>query len=77
MVMEEEALDLFVDCWSCRRRIDVDAEVTYALGEDDVLCFECALDRGARYDVDEDRWIEEPRVDDVMASEGERPAWGH
>lgn len=74
--MEEEELDRFVDCWSCQRRVDVDAEVTYALGEGDVLCFECAVDRGARYDVDEDRWLREPRLDDVGVSEQERPSFG-
>lgn len=66
--MQEEELDLFVDCRSCGRRVDVDAEVTYGFGESDLICFECAVDRGARYDIDEDRWQSEPRLDDLIVT---------
>lgn len=61
--MHSEEMDVQVRCVVCSREVDVDAEVVYAYGVGDVMCFECAVERGGAYDADEDRWVREPSTE--------------
>jgi len=44
----------------CGATIAVGAEPSYPLGEDALLCFECAIRRGGQYDAPHDHWTVPP-----------------
>ncbi len=54
-----------VPCSDCGVEVRSGREREFELGTSGVLCFECALRRGGRYDEQLDRWSEEPRIDDL------------
>lgn len=39
---------------------------TYALGNDDLLCFACSTARQGIYDEGEDRWLVAPHIADLL-----------
>lgn len=60
--------DGLVNCVGCGEPITATVDRVFAVGSDDVLCMTCCLARGGVYDEEEDRWIDEPRVDDLLRS---------
>ncbi len=55
-------------CISCGAEVSASRERAFPVGEDDVLCFECAAARGGVYDERTDRWTEPADVGDVLRS---------
>lgn len=47
-------------CADCNAEVAPGADRGYAFGEEIVLCFECALKRGAQWDPLHERWAEAP-----------------
>jgi hypothetical protein len=61
MTQEQPDDDDLVECADCGAAI-ASTDLSYAFGEDGVLCFECALRRGGHYDGPEDRWTVAPDI---------------
>jgi len=54
-----------VECAACGANVDIDLGRSFALGPASALCFECALERGGRFDEATDSWVETPSLSDV------------
>jgi len=54
-----------VSCLDCGAELRPGPDRGYTFGADGVLCFDCALRRGGRYDELRERWSEDPRIDDL------------
>ena len=59
--MDQEEAELS-ECASCGADIDVHADRYFALSDQEVLCFECAIDLGGQYDESRDQWLVVPDV---------------
>jgi len=55
-------------CASCGEEISAARDRAYVIGEDEAICFSCAIDRGGEYDELEDRWTEGPDLAGVPSS---------
>jgi hypothetical protein len=60
--------DSLVNCVGCGEPVAPAVDRMFAVGNDDVLCMTCCLSRGGVYDELEDRWVDLPRVDDLLRS---------
>lgn len=49
-------------CADCGEPTDLDSTLSFVISENKVLCFDCALRRGGRYDEDEGGWVVAPNV---------------
>ncbi len=54
-----------VSCVECGVQLRSGRDREIELGSRAVLCFDCALRRGGRFDENLDRWSAEPRIDDL------------
>jgi hypothetical protein len=63
---EGEAASL--PCAACGASVMEGASRGFALGGPNVLCWECAVRRGGRYDARQDRWTVSPDVSDLSRS---------
>ena len=63
--MSSEAFETL--CAVCEEPTSV-AERAFPFGEETLLCFRCALDRGGLYDETLDRWVRPPKVEDLLAT---------
>jgi hypothetical protein len=61
--MERERLDEVVACSCCGGTVDLGPDLAYEFGEDQVVCFECALRAGGRYDAATERWTKPPAIE--------------
>ena len=52
-------------CRACGCWIYPEEEVSFASTDGVILCMECAIHRGGRYDVEEDRWLNPPETDEL------------
>ena len=72
---ESEAIEID-RCLGCGAEV-MKQERVYVFGEDRMLCFACAFERGGSYDEPHDRWDPEPVVRDLLEQEeieeGRRP----
>jgi len=64
--MHREEEEREAPCAECGAVVVVAVDRGFAFGEAGVLCFECALKRGGRFDADEERWTVDPRVSDLL-----------
>jgi hypothetical protein len=55
-----------VDCAVCRAEVAA-SERVFPFGDDEVLCFRCAVARHGVYDEQRDRWVVSPEVDDLRS----------
>lgn len=58
--MERRGSEEMVDCADCGLPLDLGRDRGYRGHGDWALCGACALERGARFDEDEDCWIVPP-----------------
>lgn len=58
---EAEGLE---QCASCGAEVAAEDRV-FAISDEEVLCFECAIQRGGAFDDPHDRWSREPDVTDL------------
>ena len=68
---ESETFDQ-TQCLQCGASISIARDRAYPLGEDDALCFSCALARGGRYDDLHDRWTAAPSLKGLPLAEQAR-----
>lgn len=54
-----------VQCASCGAEIRPSIDRAYVITSRTSLCFDCALERGGRYDEQRDVWSTLPRADDL------------
>ncbi len=54
-----------VSCVECGVQLRSGRDREFEFGSRAVLCFDCALRRGGRFDENLDRWSAEPRIDDL------------
>jgi hypothetical protein len=52
------------DCSECGASVSSGRSREFEFGESLVLCFDCAVRRGGRYDEALDRWSEAPAIGD-------------
>ncbi len=69
--MHREESAQLATCCDCGTSVAVGPDRAYAFGAESVLCWDCALRRGGRWDDEEDRWSQPPRVDDLPVEESE------
>ena len=58
--MHREENDELEECAGCRAAIAPGVTPSFALGDDLLLCLECAIRRGGQYDARLDRWTVAP-----------------
>lgn len=63
--MHEEELDRVGECADCRTLLGSDRTPHFDFAENGVLCFECALRRGAAYDGEKDTWTRWPDLSGI------------
>lgn len=63
----DEIADLLV-CRGCGAEIS-SLDRSFVFGEDEALCYACAVDRGGVYDERLDAWEQAPSVTDLASSE--------
>ncbi|MDP3940485.1 MAG: hypothetical protein Q8R92_20405 [Deltaproteobacteria bacterium] len=66
--MHRSEMEARVPCAGCGAAIADDSR-SFAFGENQLLCWGCALRRGGSFDAEEDQWSTDPRTDDLMAEE--------
>jgi len=49
-----------VECMDCGGTIAPGADPSFPFGTRGILCFECAIRRGGKYDAPKDRWLVSP-----------------
>jgi hypothetical protein len=54
-----------VACAACGTVVDLVGGNAYAYGSESALCFDCAVERGGRFDAQQDRWVEAPGLADL------------
>jgi hypothetical protein len=69
--MHRSESEEIVDCVDCGTPLDVDRERGYRGSGDWALCQACALERGGRFDEEEDRWTVAPNTLDLPVEESE------
>ena len=52
-------------CSGCSESIDETNE-RYAFGDEVLLCWSCAVERGGIYDTEHECWVNEPEVRDLL-----------
>lgn len=58
-------------CAVCGATIWIGQGRGYCFGSDRFLCWDCALERGGRYDPDLDEWTDPPNCSDVATNRGD------
>jgi hypothetical protein len=56
-----EALDV-ASCLACGEEVSLGVGRVYAVTEDSVLCFACAIKRGGSYNEAHDEWTKAPDI---------------
>jgi hypothetical protein len=64
--MRRSELDLGTECADCGAPVLSGAESGFAFGDNAVLCSTCAIRRGGSYDPRQERWVEPPRIADLL-----------
>ncbi|HBZ71158.1 MAG TPA: hypothetical protein DEP35_16065 [Deltaproteobacteria bacterium] len=59
-------LEEFAACALCRAQIALGDDRSFAFGNDQVMCWECSLGRGGRYDAQHERWEVAPHIADLL-----------
>jgi hypothetical protein len=59
---EEERVDV---CDVCGEPVDTINERAYAFGDEGIVCWSCAIDRGGIWDVERECWSTEPDLEGV------------
>jgi hypothetical protein len=55
----------YIACADCGTELSPGGERGFAFGARGMLCFDCALRRGGRYDDNFDHWHHKPFIDDL------------
>ncbi len=63
--MHRTESETLVECWACGASIAPEIDRAFAISDDAFLCFECALERGGKFNDEEDRWTLPPNVADL------------
>lgn len=58
--MHQSEWNELAQCADCNAEVAPGVDRGYAIGEDEVLCFACAVRRGAQWDPLHERWMEPP-----------------
>ena len=66
--MHRSEADQQLSCAACGASVDPGARV-YGFAPLSVLCWDCSLERGGRYDAREERWTSPPRISDLVEPE--------
>jgi hypothetical protein len=63
--MELEELEIQEPCAACGALVVEGLSPSYNFGMGEVLCWECAIRRGGKYDAEHDTWSEAPNTSDL------------
>ncbi|HEX9621880.1 MAG TPA: hypothetical protein VF989_17160 [Polyangiaceae bacterium] len=63
--MHESERAEYATCAACGGEVST-MERTYLFGNEEVLCFRCAVARNGIYDEPHDHWTVAPNVDDLL-----------
>jgi hypothetical protein len=64
--MHRSEIEPSTQCADCGAEILAGAEPGYDFGENASLCSICARKRGGSYDSHQERWVQPPRVGDLL-----------
>jgi hypothetical protein len=67
--MHRSETEELIQCLACGAEISIDRDRSFAITQDDGLCFACALKRGGVYDELHDTWTRAPDVTDYASVE--------
>ena len=67
--MHQSEADQHQPCVACGTGV-LPCDRTYAIGNEDLLCFACSTAREGYYDEHEERWIVDPYVADLYKRDG-------
>jgi len=71
--MQRLEWDDWVDCIECGDVVSATADRVFQLRDSRCLCFRCALDHGARFDDQDERWVRPPRLTDQEPADAPVP----
>jgi hypothetical protein len=71
--MEIEELEQAAICVACGAPVDETTHRAYAFGEDGLLCWSCALDRGGIYDTEQEIWVSAPDLEGLPDARAPHP----
>jgi hypothetical protein len=60
--MHRSEADSLIHCSECGSEISLNLDRTYAVTEDEGMCFACAIQRGGVYDELHDSWTQPPTL---------------
>jgi hypothetical protein len=60
--MHRSEADLLIHCSECGSEISLAVDRSYAVTEDEGMCFACAIERGGVYDELHDAWTQAPAL---------------
>jgi hypothetical protein len=63
--MHRSEAELAARCFGCGAEVQGVSDRAFSFGTRGVLCFDCALARGGRYDEGRDGWVDEPNLDGI------------
>lgn len=63
--MEPDDLEIHEPCADCGAVVVEGLSPIFPFGESEVLCWECAIRRGGKYDAELDVWTVEPDTADL------------
>jgi hypothetical protein len=64
--MHREEADDLDECVDCRAVISPSVGRSFTFGDDVVLCFDCSLKRGGKYDPERELWHVPPNVSGLV-----------
>lgn len=54
-----------IECYDCGASVAPGTDRAFVVSDEAVLCFECSVERGGRYDEVQDAWLKAPRLDGI------------
>jgi hypothetical protein len=67
--MHQSEIDSSTPCAVCEALVGPGFARGYGFGSNEMLCWQCAIDRGGSYDSEQERWVSPPRVEDLAREE--------
>ncbi len=67
--MHRSELERVESCAACGRAVTEGVGRGFDFGTRQVLCWECAVERGGSYDETRDQWTRPPRISDLAVED--------
>jgi hypothetical protein len=71
--MDADELSKLCNCAVCHAGVSPQIDHVFELAPDALLCWDCAIRRGGRYDLIADRWVAAPDTSGIAGHEASHP----